>query len=257
MNRRALVTGASAGLGVEFADQLAAKQVDLLLVARRRDKLEEVAKAIRENHGVDVAVFPADLSRREAPREIFEFVESEGLEIDYLINNAGSAGPNLLEEPDWEPQAAFLELMMISAPHLCHYFIPPMKARNFGRVINVASFAGRIARPAGAHYGPSKAYLIALSEELALMLRGTNVHVSALCPGFTHTDFHSVAGLDEVKSALPGVLWYDAETVVREGLEAVEKNKPIMVSGRIYRWLDPLAQSVFIRPIIKAFAPGR
>ena len=77
MNRRALVTGASAGLGVEFADQLAAKQVDLLLVARRRDKLEEVAKAIRENHGVDVAVFPADLSRREAPREIFEFVESE------------------------------------------------------------------------------------------------------------------------------------------------------------------------------------
>lgn len=257
MPRTALITGASAGLGVEFANQLAARGVSLLLVARRRDKLEEVARSIRENHAVDVTVFPADLSRREAPRELFEFTRDQGLDVDYLVNNAGSAGPHLFEEPDWEPQAAFLELMMISAPHLCHYFIPPMKARNFGRVVNVASFAGRIARPAGGHYGPAKAYLIALSEELALMLRGTNVHVSALCPGFTHTDFHAVAGLDEMKAALPGLVWYDAETVVREGLEAVEKNKPIMVSGRIYRWLDPFAQSVFVRPILKALAPGR
>lgn len=257
MSRRALITGASAGLGVEFANQLAARKVDLLLVARRKDKLEEVAERVRQDHGVDVAIFPTDLSDRQAPRALFDFAQDAGLEIDYLVNNAGSAGPNLLEEPDWAPQAAFLELMMISAAHLCHYFIPPMKARAWGRVINVASFAGRIARPAGAHYGPSKAYLIALSEELALMLRGTGVHVSALCPGFTHTDFHSVAGLDEMKSALPGLIWYDAETVVREGLEAVEKNKPIYVSGRIYRWLDPLTQSVFVRPLIKALAPGR
>lgn len=257
MQRRALITGASAGLGVEFANQLAAKKVDLLLVARRKDKLEEVAEQVRMDHGVDVAICPADLADRQAPRAIFDFAQAAGLEIDYLVNNAGSAGPNLLEEPDWAPQAAFLELMMISATHLCHHFIPPMKSRAWGRVINVASFAGRIARPAGAHYGPSKAYLIALSEELSLMLRGTGVHVSALCPGFTHTDFHSVAGLDEMKAALPGLIWYDAETVVREGLEAAEKNKPIMVSGRIYRWLDPLTQSVFVRPLIKAFAPGR
>ena len=257
MTRRALITGASAGLGVEFANQLAAQKLDLLLVARRKEKLEEVAKAIRERHGVDVAICPADLAHREAPREIFEFAQNAGLDIDYLINNAGSAGPNLLEEPEWAPQADFLELMMLSATQMCHWFVPPMKARAFGRVINVASFAGRIARPAGAHYGPSKAYLIALSEELALMLKGTNVHVSALCPGFTHTDFHSTAGLDEMKSQLPDFLWYSAETVVREGLDAVEKGKPILVSGRIYRFLDPLAQSVFIRPLIKAFAPGR
>ncbi|MFO0689056.1 MAG: SDR family NAD(P)-dependent oxidoreductase [Myxococcota bacterium] len=257
MSRTALITGASAGLGVEFAHQLAARGYGLLLVARRQDKLETVAKSIRENHGVEVDVFPADLSLRDAPQAIFEYAKARDLEIAYLVNNAGSAGPSLLEEPDWAPQAAFLELMMISAAHLCHCFIPPMKARNFGRVVNVASFAGRIARPAGGHYGPSKAYLIALSEELALMLRGTNVHVSALCPGFTHTDFHAVAGLEEMKAALPGLVWYDAETVVREGLEAVEKNKPIMVSGRIYRWLDPLAQSVFVRPILKALAPGR
>lgn len=257
MKRRALITGASAGLGIEFAEELAAKGNDLLLVARRKDKLEAVSRRLHERHGVEVETFSADLSQREAPREIFEFTQDRGLDVDYLVNNAGSAGPNLLEEPDWAPQAAFLELMMISVAHLCHYFIPPMKARNFGRVVNVASFAGRLARPAGAHYGPAKAYLIALSEELSLMLRGTNVHVSALCPGFTHTDFHAVAGLDEMKSRLPGFLWYDAGTVVREGLDAVERNKPVMVSGRIYRFLDPLAQSVFTRPLIKAFAPGR
>lgn len=257
MTRRALISGASAGLGLEFANQLAAQKVDLLLVARRKHKLEEVAKAIRERHGVDVAICPADLARRDAPREIFEFARDSGFDVDYLINNAGSAGPNLLEEPDWAPQADFLELMMLSATQMCHYFIPPMRTRNFGRVINVASFAGRIARAAGAHYGPSKAYLIALSEELALMLKGTNVHVSALCPGFTHTDFHATAGLAVMKSQMPSFLWYSAETVVREGLDAVEKGKPIMVSGRIYRWLDPLAQSVFIRPLIKALAPGR
>ena len=257
MKRRALITGASAGLGVEFASQLAAQKIDLLLVARRKDKLEAVARELRDRHGVDVEIFAADLSDQQAPREIFEFTKRSGLDVDYLINNAGSAGPHLLEEPEWAPQAAFLELMMLSVTQMCHHFIPPMKTRAFGRVINVASFAGRIARAAGGHYGPSKAYLIALSEELALMLAGTNVQVSALCPGFTHTDFHTTAGLDEKKSQMPAFIWYDAETVVREGLAAVEKNKPIMVSGRIYRWLDPLAQSVFLRPLIKAFAPGR
>ena len=257
MGRTALITGASAGLGAEFAEQLAAKGLNLVLVARRKEKLESVASELRNRHGVSVSTVSADLSQPHAPEEIFEFTSSAGLEIDYLINNAGSAGPHLLEEPEWAPQAEFLELMMLSVPHMCHHFIPPMCERKFGRVINVASFAGRLARADGSHYGPSKAYLIALSEELALSLSNTGVHVSALCPGFTHTDFHSTGNLDQMKNSLPNFLWYTADTVVREGLSAVEKGKPIMVSGRLYRWLDPLAQSVFIRPLVKALAPGR
>jgi len=257
MKKTALITGASAGLGVEFARQLAAEGLDLVLVARRKEKLEEVAKSLAETHGTRVRTVSADLSDPAAPRELFTYVESEGLAIDYLINNAGSAGPHLLEEEDWAPQAEFLELMMTSVPHLCHYFIPPMQERGFGRVVNVSSFAGRLPRPAGGHYGPSKAYLIALTEELALMLAGSGVHVSALCPGFTHTDFHAAAGIMEMKNALPGFMWYDATTVVRDGLRAVEKNKPIMISGRLYRWLDPFAQSVLFRPLLKALAPGR
>jgi short-subunit dehydrogenase len=257
MKRTALVTGASADLGVEFARQLAQQGIDLVLVARRKEKLERVADELRQAHRVEVTTVEADLADPTAPSALYEFTQSANLEIDYLINNAGSAGPHLLEEPDWKPQAEFLELMMISVAHMCHHFIPPMRERGFGRVINVSSVAGRLARPAGAHYGPSKAYVIALTEELALSLAGTGVNVSTLCPGFTHTEFHEAADLMDMKNALPGFVWYTAETVVRDGLRAVEKGKPIMISGRIYRWLDPLAQSVFVRPLIKALAPGR
>ncbi|MEM9173971.1 MAG: SDR family oxidoreductase [Myxococcota bacterium] len=255
--RTALITGASAGLGVEFADQLAAQGYGLVLVARRKEKLESVATDLSERHGVDVHTISADLADPDAPRALFEATREADLHIDYLVNNAGSAGPELLAEKDWAPQARFLELMMTSVPHMCHHFIPPMKERGFGRVINVSSVAGRIPRPAGGHYGPAKAYLVALSEELDLMLAGTGVQVSALCPGFTHTDFHAAAGMTDMKNALPDFIWYEAETVVREGIEAVERGQPIMISGRIYRWLDPFTQSKLFRPIIKSFTPGR
>ena len=253
----ALVTGASAGLGAEFARQLAARGQGLLLVARREERLKELARELGAAHGVRAEVFAADLAEREAPARIEAFAEARGLRIDWLVNNAGVAGPDLLEDRDWDAQARFFELMMLSVAQLCHRFVPPMRERGFGRVINVSSFAGRLARPAGANYGPAKAYLVALSEELALLLRGSGVHVCALCPGFTHTEFHEAAGLMEMKRGLPGFIWYDAETVVREGIEAVERGAPIWISGRIYRWLDPFAQSVWLRPLLKRLAPGR
>src|SRR5262245_34257413 len=258
MSRRtALVTGASAGLGMEFARQLAARGHDLVLVARREDRLKELARELTAAHTVRVDVFPADLAERDAPARIEAFVADQGIAVDWLSNNAGVAGPDLLADRDWDAQARFFELMMLSVAHLCHRFVPAMRERGFGRVVNVSSFAGRLSRPAGANYGPSKAYLVALSEELALVLRGTGVHVCALCPGFTHTDFHEAAGLMEMKRSLPGFVWYDATTVVREGIEAVERGAPIWVSGRLYRWLDPIAQSVWLRPLLKRLAPGR
>jgi hypothetical protein len=257
MKKTALVTGATAGLGLEFARQLAGQGVDLLLVARRDESLQDRARSLSKQYSVDCAVFPADLSDPAAPAAIEAFAAQRGLSIDFLVNNAGSAGPHLLEDRDWPENAAFLELMMLSVAQLCHRFIPPMRERGFGRVINVSSFAGRLARDAGANYGPAKAYLVALSEELALGLKGSGVHVTALCPGFTHTEFHQAAGLTEMKQGLPGYLWYDAETVVREGLRAVEKGRPIQITGRLYRWLDPFAQSVWTRPLFKRFAPGR
>ena len=254
MTRRvALVTGASAGLGTEFARQLATLDYDLVIVARRQDRLEELARELRKSHGIRVETIVADLSLTEAPPAIARRVDELGMRVDYLVNNAGSAGPELIEDRDWSVQATFLQLMMTSMAHLCHLFAPGMCERGFGRIVNVASVAGRIARARDTNYGPTKAYVVALSEALHLTCKDQGVHVCALCPGFTHTEFHDVANMLDMKAASPGFLWYDADVVVREGLAAVEKGKCVHVSGRLYRWIDPLLQSVFLRPLIRRF----
>ena len=249
--RTALVTGASAGLGAEFARQLAADGYNLVLVARRRDKLETLAADLRQQYGCDVLIEAADLADPAAPRALFDALAARDIAVDFLVNNAGVAGSDLLTDRDWGEHQAFFQLMMLAVAELCHLFIPAMRERGFGRVINVASVAGRIPRVGGCNYGPSKAYLIALSEDLAVTLHGSGVKVCALCPGYTHTDFHSTAGLQDMKDAMPGFLWYDADVVVREGLRAVEKGKPVYLSGRLYRWLDPLFQSLLTRHLFR------
>lgn len=249
--KTALITGASAGLGAEFARQLAGRGCDLVLVARRRDKLESLAAELASARGVAVAVIAADLADSQAPESIQATLEELDIQVDYLVNNAGAAGPDLLEERDWAVQQRYLELMMISVAHMCHRFVPPMRERGWGRVINVASVAGRVPRAGDTNYGPAKAYVVALSEGLAATLKGTGVNVSALCPGFTHTEFHEAGGLQEMKDGTPGFIWYDADVVVREGIEAVERGRPVRVSGRLYRWLDPAMQSVWTRPLFR------
>ena len=257
MTRTALITGASAGLGFEFARQLAAQGYDLVLVARREHKLEEVAQGLRTAFpSATIRTLAADLSEPEAPADIQQRCQDLAIEVDYLVNNAGAAGPGLLSDVPWPEQQRYLRLMMTSVTELCHRFVPGMAQRGFGRVVNVASVAGRIATRGDCHYGPSKAYLIALSEVLALTVKPQGVHVSVLCPGFTHTDFHEVAGMLDMKRSLPSWIWYDAEVVVREGLLAVERGQAIKLSGRVYRWIDPLLQSVIFRPLIKAFGPA-
>ncbi len=253
--RTALITGASAGLGAEFARQLAAAGYDLVLVARRRERLEELAAGLAQKQGIACHVESADLVDPAAPATLFDTLREQGIEVDYLVNNAGIAGPSLFEEPDWSRHRDFYQLMMTSVAHLCHLFIPPMQARGFGRVINVASVAGRVPRADGCNYSSSKAYVVALSESLAVTLAGTGVNVCALCPGFTHTEFHETAGMMEMKNSLPKWLWYPAETVVADGIEAVDKGKAVYISGRIYRWVDPFFQSVWTRRLFKA--PGR
>ena len=245
--RNALITGASAGLGVSFARQLASKGYDLVLVARRGDQLRTVGKEIARDSGCSYHVIEADLMDVEAPQSIYSATQKKGLEIDYLVTNAGVAGPDLLQDRNWSDQARFYQLMMISIAHLCHLYIPSMVERTAGHVINIASVAGRNTSSGGCNYGPTKSYVIAMSDELGLTLRGTGVNVLALCPGFTHTDFHEVAGLGEMKAGTPNFLWYGADTVVQESLVAVERGRRVLVSGRLYRWLDPLMQSVITR----------
>ncbi len=240
---RALITGASAGLGAEFARQLAGSGKDLILVARRTEPMEALAKALIERYKVAVDIIQSDLSERNATSALFDSVRERGLEVDTLINNAGSVGPDLLRARDWPAQQDYIELMMTSVAGMCHHFIPPMQQRGYGRVLNVASVAGQVSLAGDASYGPTKAYLIALSKGLSATVRGQGVNVLALCPGFTHTDFHQTDKLARMKNRSPKFMWYDAEVVVREGLAALEKGKAVYISGRLYRFLIPLLKT--------------
>ncbi len=246
MARTALITGASAGLGAEFARQLAAAEYNLVLVARRRARLEALAESLLGDHPtLNVSVIEADLSLPDAPAIIQYQLSERGIHIDFLVNNAGAGGPDLLQGDNWAEHQSYQQLMMLSVAELCHRFVPPMAARGFGRVINVASVAGRIIRRGDTHYGPSKAYLVALSEGLALSVKDQGVQVCVLCPGFTHTEFHAEGDLAAMKAATPKFIWYDAQ--------AVERGKLICISGRLYRWLDPLLQSRLTRRFIQRF----
>ena len=247
----ALITGASAGLGAEFARQLAAKGNNLILVARREDRLQALATGLAEQNGVTCEIIVADLNDEGAGKHIADTCQSAGWTVNWLINNAGVAGPDLLQDRDWAAQQTFFQLMMLAVADLCHRFIPGMVDRGYGRVINVASVAARVPRSGGCNYGPAKAYLVALSEELNLTVAALGVHVSAICPGFTHTDFHEAAGLMEMKNNMAKWLWYDADIVVRDAIRGVEAAKPVVISGRLYRWLDPIFQSVWTRRLMR------
>ena len=223
-----------------------------MLVARRREPMEAIAAELRDAHGVSVDILTADLSKPGAPADLFAAAQENGLQIDYLVNNAGSEGPDLIRSRDWDRQDAYLRLMMTSVAGMCHEFIPGMVERGFGRVLNVASVAGRMTVGGDYSYGPTKAYLIALSKALASAFKGQGVHVMALCPGFTHTDFHASDKLTIMKSNTPKFIWYDAEVVIREGLAALEKGKDEYTSGRLYRFLVPVLRQRWTRGLLSA-----
>lgn len=247
---RALVTGASAGLGSEFARQLAAQGKDLVLVARRSEPMADLAAELREAHAVSVEILTADLSEPGAPGRLFGQTQDLGFEIDFLVNNAGSEGPDLIRTRDWARHDAYLRLMMTSVAAMCHEFIPGMLERGYGRVINVASVAGRMIVGGDYSYGPTKAYLIALSRALASAFNDQGVKVMALCPGFTHTDFHASDKLTEMKSNTPGFIWYDANVVIHEGLAALEKGRDEYTSGRLYRVIVPILRQRWTRGLL-------
>ena len=247
---RALITGASAGLGSEFARQLAARGKSLILVARRAEPMERLAADLRDRHAVEVDVLTADMSLPGAPAELHAETRKRGFDIDFLINNAGSEGPDLIRTRDWSRQDAYLRLMMTSVAAMCHEFMPAMIERGYGRVLNVASVAGRMTVGGDYSYGPTKAYLIALSKALASSYKSEGVHVTALCPGFTHTDFHASDKLTDMKTSTPKFIWYDASVVVREGLEALEKGKDEYTSGRLYRLLVPILRQRWSRGLL-------
>ena len=239
--QRALITGASAGIGAEFARQLAARGRHLVLTARREDRLQALAAELRVAHGIDVDVIADDLADPAAPERIVAAAAGDGLAIDILINNAGYGVPGRYDKVDWATHARFMQVLVTAPLQLCHLLLPAMRERGYGRVVNVASLAGLVpSTPGNTLYGPSKAFLIRVSQALALENRALGIHVCALCPGFTHSEFHDVSQARKLVSKLPGWMWSEADDVVRQGLDAVERGPVVCVPGRANRAIKTL-----------------
>lgn len=241
--RTALITGASAGIGRELALVFAAHGFDVVLIARREERLKALAQEVHRVYGVTAHVMVADLADPTAPRRIFDEMAARHIPIDALINNAGYTVPGFFRDTRWADQAALIQVMVTAVAELCHLFGPGMAARGYGRIINVASLAGHLPGAAGGTlYAASKSFVIKMSESLSLEYQDKNVHVTALCPGFTYSEFHDVAGNRAEVSKFPKALWMAGGVVAREAYDAVMAGKPVIINGKLNNALAFLAR---------------
>jgi len=237
----ALVTGASAGIGAAFAKELAARGHALVLTARRLERLESLAAELRARHGVAVECIAADLADPDAPQFLLDETRRRGIAVDLLVNNAGYGVTGSLVSREWKTHQEFIQVMITAPTELCYRFVPGMRKRGGGRIVNIASLAGLVPAPAGhTLYAASKAYLIKFSQSLALENRRYGINVCALCPGFTMTEMHDVNGARAKVSTMPNWVWLDADVVARRGLDAVERGEIVEVVGAHYRVLKGL-----------------
>lgn len=236
--KTALVTGASSGIGKAFAELLAERGYALVLTARRGDRLDQLAAALRQRHGVETHTVVADLADPDASARIVAELEQRRLTIDVLVNNAGYGVPGSYVNVAWPDHARFMQVMVTAVLDLTYRLFPAMLERGWGRVVNIASVAGMVPAPAGhTLYGASKAFLIRFSEALSAEGAPKGVHVTAVCPGFTYSEFHDVTGTRDKMNKVPAILWLDAPSVAREGYDAVMRGQPVVVNGWIYRFL--------------------
>jgi len=245
MKRYALITGASAGIGKEFALQLAQSGWNLVLVARREHSLKAIAEDLSKKYAVDVQYFIADLALSPEPMKIKNFCLENSLDVALLVNNAGYGVPGDFQNNDWKTHADSLQVMLNSLVELCYLFYPTMLKNKYGRIINVASLAG-FAPPTAGHtlYGATKSFVIRFSHSLHLESKDKGVHVTALCPGFTYTEFHDVNGTRSMVSKLPKFMWMTSQEVVKQGIIAVEKNQAIKVNGKLNRIIAALSSAL-------------
>jgi len=251
--RTALITGASSGIGEAFADVFAAEGFDLVITARREDRLRQVAARLEQQHHARVHVIVEDLSDPEGPARLCAEIAARGVRIDALVNNAGFGVTGVYTSSDWTRHTAFLQVMVIAVAELTHRLLPGMIDRGYGRIVNVASLAGLSPAPAGhTLYAASKAFVIKFSEALAAEVKKHGVHVTALCPGFTLSEFHDVTGTRATVSRLPRFMWMDAATVARQGFAAVMEGIPIYVNGPVNRVIAALVRYLPYRVLVVA-----
>lgn len=241
---RALVTGASAGLGREFATQLAADGSDLVLVARSGPVLEQLASELRDAHGVEVEVLVADLVDRAALAGVEDRLASPQAPVDLLVNNAGYGSVGRLLDQDLDGQAAMVDLNATALLRLTHVAATRMAAAGRGGILNVSSLSSFQPIPSMATYAATKAFVSSLTEALHEELLGTGVHVTTLSPGFTRTSFAAAAGAEEQASSIPSMLWMEPGPVCAAGLAGVARNRAVVVPGVANRSVSTFMNSV-------------
>jgi uncharacterized protein len=255
MTETVLITGASAGIGVELARLFAGDGSELILVARREERLRALAAELRAAHGVTVHVLAADLADPAAPETIVRWTGEQGLAVDVLVNNAGFGARGRFAESEPERQMAMVQVNIAALTHLTRLFLPGMIARRRGGVLNVGSVAGFQPGPQMAVYYASKAYVLHFTEALAEELRGTGVVASCLAPGATATEFASVAGLETSPIFRIKANVADAPSVARAGYEGFRRGRTIVVPGlknRLATLAVRLAPRVVVRRTLAA-----
>lgn len=237
-----MITGPSSGIGRAFAEQLAAKGMNLVLVSRDAARLEVIANELAERYGVGAAVLAADLSTVAGIEAVEARLRDEARPIHTLVNNAGYGAGTAFDGMSSAEVDAMIALHVAAVTRLSHAALPGMRARDAGVIINVASVAGVLPAASTPLYGATKAYEIALTEGLAAALAASPVRVLAVCPGLTRTQFHARAQMD--LSRLPAWVWLRPERVVAEALAAVERDAVVVVPSRRYRVLLGAARLV-------------
>lgn len=235
----ALITGASSGLGTEYARQLAARGADLVLVARDRDALDRIAGELREHHGVTVEVLAVDLVDDGERHAVEERLADPDRPVEILVNNAGFGLPLAFERNDIEDEVRHLRLHVEVSMRLTHAALSAMLARGHGRILNVASVAAFIPRST---YGACKGWLVSFSRWANGRYRSRGVTVTAVCPGYTHTNFHERMGLAPGEEGIPGPLWLNARDVVSQSLRDAARGIPVSVPSLRYKLIVGLAR---------------
>ena len=250
---RVLITGASSGIGSEFAHQLAALGYDLIIVARRENRLQELAAELTRNHPVQVTPFPADLTDDRQLAELEVFIGAQP-PLTLLINGAGFGTRGLLAQVDIDKQVEMTSLHVFAPLRLTKAVLPGMLSQRFGGIINISSIAAYVPMPENVSYSATKAYLKIFSEALQMELDGTGVIVQALCPGFFYSGFHDTEEYQNYRREVyPKFMWKTAAEVASVSLQRLGNGEAVVIPGLQYKGITMLAANTLTRPIVKGF----